>query len=61
MELKEVVAVCDNEARVYGERNEKTGIRPLKRVHLFTTRGQALSFAIDREDRQREKLVKNGK
>lgn len=58
MELKEVVAVCGSEALVFGERNEKTGIRPLKFVEVFDTRGQALSFANDREEKAKNR---NGK
>lgn len=61
MELKEVVAVVDNQARVYGERDEKTGVRPLKRVVNFSNYGQALAFATDREDKQKEKAAKAGK
>jgi hypothetical protein len=54
-DLKSVVAVCGNEARIYGERDEKTNVRPLKKIVRFDNYGQALFFAQDYEDKGRHK------
>lgn len=56
-----VVAVCGNEALVYGDQHEKTGIRPLRRVEVFTNYGQALQFARDFEDPAEKKPKRNAK
>lgn len=45
-----VVAVCGPQARIYGERDEKTGIRPLRTIKNFTNYGQAREFAINYEN-----------
>jgi hypothetical protein len=50
-----VVAVCGNEAMVYGDQHEKTGIRPLRRVEVFTNYGQALEFAREYETPKEKK------
>lgn len=46
-----VVAVCGNEAAVYGP--VQGGARPLIQRYTFSTRGAALEFAADYEDRER--------
>lgn len=48
--VKNVVAVCGNEARIYGERDEKTGVRPFVKLRKFTNHGQARAYAIDYEN-----------
>ena len=46
-----VVAVCGNEATVYGP--IVGAVRPMVQRYKFSTRGAALEFASDYEDRER--------
>jgi len=56
--MKSVAAVCDNEVLIFGELNEKTGVRPLMRIERFYNYGQALSYARDHDDKQKEREKK---
>lgn len=53
-----IVAVCENEALVYGDANEKTGVRPLRRIERFFHRGHALQYAVDFEAPKEKKKAK---
>lgn len=45
-----VAAVADNELRIYGAENEKTGVRKLESVKKFPHRGAALLAAVEFDD-----------
>jgi len=52
-EFAPVAAVCGNQVRIYGEKDKKTGIRPLKNTMNFPHYGVARLYADEFDEMQK--------
>lgn len=57
-EVNPVATVCDNEVRIYGSVGPK-GRRPLIKVISFKSKGAAIMYAQDHDDREAARQLRH--